>query len=123
MVLYCSCNFCKSEIIIREAFNDRGEIKKLYGDTYSILCPRCEQSNQVAGNRVHAKESKFSGLIFLILLASSFLIGYFLYDYIGTKSIQAWLIVPSISSIPVIVYFIYKKIDNNKIRQFNYYRL
>ena len=118
------CKKCNNRIRIKSWANDRVELAREKGDTFEVTCKKCHKTQKYSINEVSAYSSSFINAILLIavfvLMAGT---GYYLFSNYWGISFYMIFALPLAIAIPGMIYFTYVKSKNNKIRNFNRFRI
>ena len=120
MKLYTRCKNCKTEIQFRLFVTDRVEYKMRYGENKELTCKKCNNKSLYNISDIKATESNIPRLIGLIVfLCGTPLLIFFLWDYLWIKYIYAVVSMATLILLPVSIYRILIKSEENKTRFFN----
>lgn len=95
---------------------DRGELAKSKGDLIKFKCKFCQTESDVHVDDVKAKPSKLISLIAALALGLGVFLAIEGLDIGG----QRWII---ISTVPVTIFILLFKGDQNRVARFNRYKL
>lgn len=121
MKVYGKCENCLNEIAYRTSVNTRVEFVMQKGDIVKLKCKNCDITSEFHVDELYAKPSKatqiIAGLIFLIGTPLTF----FLINPIfkSSRSHYVIYIVGGFLLIPILVYAILNKQEQNRVNSFN----
>jgi hypothetical protein len=119
--VYCkNCNYTNT---IRSNSIDRVELEKEYTNNIEVTCLSCNETHIYNVNNVFATLNKGWHLFLTVItLFATVIVAYYILSNYWGKSFYIYLVAPSISSIPSMIYFVYLKNERKKVRLFNRYR-
>ena len=127
MRIVYNCPKCQKVNRIKESASDRYKLSEKIGTEIDVECSRCHQKSKIHINRVYAKVDPVTlSLVILILSASSFLIGNYLFQNYwrdGTDNLEAIEVIGVGFLIPVFILSIAIPSLSKRANYFNSYRL
>ncbi len=123
MKLYVYCKNCNRGITFYSMVNDRVELSFEKGNQIDLTCRKCKVKRKYNVNMVYAKSNIILNLIlFLISFFSMVYLAIFLFENYWEGSFYSVILIPSIITIPLLIFVTYMKSKNKNVREFNKYR-
>lgn len=121
MKVYSQCKKCKAEISYSTHANTRVEFAMYDGETKELSCTSCRTVEQYHADELYAKPSKIAQIgASLIFLIGTPLVIYGLNPvFTSTRNPYSIYIIGSFFLVPVVVYALIKKQDQNRVNAFN----
>lgn len=117
MILTHVCPHCRKENKVTGKFHSRFEIAQIRGEKFEKDCHHCGKKMEVVPNDIVARENRYSGILFIMILVLGLMMGYFIItNYVDRNS---EIIIGLLLIVPILVYTTYSKTEMSKIRDFN----
>jgi hypothetical protein len=125
LMLYGCCENCSKKNSFLSVCESRVDFFENNGKHKTITCKYCSHENIIHINNLTAKSSLFSIVIRIgVLLIGTIWFGYFLYQFNGALSDVLHRIAFYMHLvIPLIVFTLLNRNEENKIRSFNSYKI
>lgn len=123
MRLVYTCRHCRSLNEVSLNATDRSQIRDGHPDGLSLICGTCHKENNIEPNDIKARKSKYIGLITILGLLLSIVIGaVFLSKYWANnlgRDLYVLAVFAAIISLPPIVSNLYIKSERKAVKSFN----
>jgi len=117
MTLTHVCPHCRKENKVNGRFHSRYEIAQIKGEKFEKDCRFCGKKMEVVPNDIVARENRYSGILFIMILVLGLMMGYFIItNYVDRNS---EIMIGLLLIIPILVYTTYSRAEMSKIRDFN----
>ncbi len=117
MILTHVCSHCRKENKVTGKFHSRFDVAQIKGEKFEKDCRHCGKKMEVVPDDIFAKENRYSGILFLMILVLGFMMGYVIITNFADKNSE--IIIGFVLIIPILVYTTYNKSEMSKIRDFN----
>ena len=125
MRLGYTCRHCRSLNEVSLNATDRSQIRDGHPNGLSLICGTCHKENNIEPNDMKARESKYIGLIFILVFIPAIVLGYYLFTGFSERSsfyLKSVAIFFSLA-IPAAIYFTAVRAEQKRVRDFNKYKI
>ena len=125
MKVYGKCKECKNEIGFWTYSGTRVDMAMNHGETKTLRCKNCGTHNEFHVDELTAKESKMARIIAGLILIIGTPLLFFIIPLILTRSSShyTYFIVGGFLLVPVVVYQLIRKQDQERVSAFNRHKL
>jgi hypothetical protein len=113
------CKRCSTKNTLKIKASDRVEFKKRYGCKIDLTCKKCNAMNKYEISDIKAEHRFDSSIFFIITIAFIVLITWFLWSSAKGRISYSFGFLPIGISIPLLVFSVFTKVRNDKVRNFN----